>query len=183
MQPDRLAVEKRRIARAAAELVAEGDTVGLGGGTTTLEVTRALHGRRVTIVTNALDLVLDLVPVPGARVVMLAGELMASARELIGPLVEETLAHVNMDTLFLSVNGLSAESGVGIMSHLEAGVYAAMAARARRLVVVADHSKIGRPALAHALPITGVHVLVTDAAGPSAALTAIKDAGVRVIEV
>lgn len=180
---DPLAAAKERIARAAAALVADGATIGLGGGTTTLEVVRALRGHNITIVTNALDLVNDLVPVPGARVVVLAGELLASGRELVGPLIEETLSRIYMDTLFLSVNGLSAESGAAIMSYLEAQAYRAMAARAGQVVVVADQSKIGRAGLTGTFPITDVDILVTDAAASHQALEAIGEAGVHVIAV
>lgn len=173
--------EKRRIAAAAAALVADGDTVALGGGSTTLEVARCLRGRTLGAVTNAIDLARELAAVPGARVVLIGGVLNSGADELVGPLAEGMLAQVRIDLLFLSVDGLGVEAGATIIGDLEAQVLRAMAARARRVVVVADRRKIGRTALTQVLPLSAVSALVTDA-GPSAAREAIGASGVEIIQ-
>jgi len=176
------AAEKQRIGRAAGTLVTNGDSIAVGGGTTTCALVRALAGRQLSLVTNALSIVLEALPLTGLRVVLLAGEVLTT-REIVGPLAEETLARLHIDTVFMSVNGVSMEKGGTVMSHLDAQILQAMAARARRVVVLADHSKIGRAALTQIVPITAIHTLVTDATMEDPALAAIRDAGVQVITV
>jgi DeoR family transcriptional regulator of aga operon len=181
---DPIGEAKRRIGRAAAAEVRDGDSVGLSGGTTVLEVARSLRGRKVGLVTNAVDTALELAAAPGARVVLLGGVLDYSwGREIVGPLVSVMLDHLQIDTVFASVDGISAESGLTVISELEAQVMRAMAARARRLIVVADHTKIGRTSLTTLAPVGAVNLLVTDAFGTSAELDRIRRAGVRVLEV
>jgi len=102
--------------------------------------------------------------------------------ELVGPLAEGMLAQIRVDTLFISVDGLSVEAGATIIGDLEAPVVRAFSDRARRTIIVADRRKIGRTAVTQALPIAAVHALVTDA-GPSPARAAIEGAGVQVIAV
>ncbi len=181
-EQDPFAAIKRRIARSAAALVTDGDTVGLAGGTTTLEVARCLRGRSLGLVTNAIDIARELSSIPGARVVLIGGVLNAGLDELVGPLAEGMLAQVRVDTLFISVDGLSVEAGATIIGDIEGPIVRAFAARARRTIIVADHRKIGRTAVTQALPITAVQILVTDA-GPSPARDAIAGAGVRIIAV
>ncbi len=180
--PDPFLAIKQRIARAAAALVADGDTVGLVGGTTTLEVARCLRGRQLGLVTNAIDIARELAAVPGSRVVLVGGVLNAGMDELVGPLAEGMLAQIRVDTLFISVDGLSVEAGATIIGDIEAPVVRAFAARARRTIIVADHRKIGRTAVTQVLPIAAVHALVTDA-GPSPARAAIEGAGAHIIAV
>jgi DeoR/GlpR family transcriptional regulator of sugar metabolism len=176
--------EKQRIARAAAALVANGETVGLSGGTTTFQVARCLRGRSIGVVTNAVDVALEIAREAGPRLVLVGGVLdYAHGHELLGPLAEQALAQLNMDVLFVSVNGIRAGTGVTIIGELNAQVMRMMARRARRVVVVADHTKIGRSALSHLAPLDRIDTLVTDASTPSAELEAIAAAGVRVIEV
>jgi len=180
---DPLLAEKQRIAQAAALLVRDGETVGLSGGTTTHEVARCLRGRSVGAVTNAVDLALELAASPGPRVMLVGGVLdYAHGHELLGALTERMLASLHMDVLFLSVNGISAHAGVTIIGELNAQVMRVMAGRARRVIVVADHTKIGRTSLSPLIPLAAIDTFITDAHGPDDELDAIRAVGIRVIE-
>jgi DeoR family transcriptional regulator of aga operon len=176
--------EKRRIARAAAALVKDGEAVGLPGGTTTLEVARSLRGRRIGAVTNSINVALILIAASHTHVVLMGGVLDRSTMpEVVGPLAELVLTQLRIDTLFLGVNGLSADAGATSNDELEAQTARAMVARSRRVVVVTDHSKIGRTALTQVTPLSRIDMLLTDAAGSSPELEAIRTAGVQVLEV
>jgi DeoR family transcriptional regulator of aga operon len=176
--------EKQRIARAAAALVKDGEAIGLPGGTTTLELARCLRGRRIGVVTNSLDVARILVAGPRTHIVLVGGVLdRSSAPELVGPLAQMVLSQLHIDTLFVGVNGLSADAGATSNAELEAQTARAMVARARRVVVVTDHSKLGRTAISQVLPASALAMLVTDAAGPSPELDALRMAGVQVLEV
>jgi DeoR family transcriptional regulator of aga operon len=176
--------EKRRIAVEAASRVADGEAVGLTGGTTTTEVARVLVDRqRLTVVTNALNIASELAIRPNLKLVVTGGWARSESYELVGPLAEQALAGLNLDTVFLGVDGISFEAGLMTHHEVEAHTNLALIERARRTVVVADSSKIGRTAFARICPIERVHELITDAEADPAALDAIREAGVAVTTV
>ncbi len=181
MTQDPYLEEKQWIGQVAAELVADGDTIALGAGSTTMEVARRLHGRRIGVVTNYLDLARELAGVPGIILVLLGGQVDPSGHEMQGPLAEVLLAQFHLDTLFLGVNGISADTGATVISEIEAQVLRAMAARAGRVVVVADRSKIGRASLTQVFPLARISALITNVGAASPALESIKEAGVQVL--
>jgi DeoR family transcriptional regulator of aga operon len=179
---DPLLETKRRIGQAVAAMVKEGDTIGIGGGTTALEVARCLRGRRIGVITNAIDTALELASPPGPRIVLVGGLLdYANGRELVGPLAEMMLGQLTMDALILGVNGIDLEAGATVFGEFDAQVLRVMCGRARRVIIVADHTKIGRASLAGFLPVDGIHTFVTDGAAESAALAAFRAAGVQVV--
>jgi DeoR family transcriptional regulator, aga operon transcriptional repressor len=176
--------EKRRIALEAAARVADGEAVGLTGGTTTTEVARVLVERqRLTVVTNALNIASELAIRPNLKLVVTGGWARSESYELVGPLAEQSLAGLNLDTVFLGVDGVSFEAGLMTHHEVEAHTNLALMERARRTVVVADSSKIGRTAFARICAIERVHELITDVAADEGALAAIRDAGVAVTTV
>ncbi len=176
--------EKRRIAAEAASRVADGEAVGLTGGTTTTEVARVLVEReRLTVVTNALNIASELAIRPNLKLVVTGGWARSESYELVGPLAEQALAGLNLDTVFLGVDGISFEAGLMTHHEVEAHTNLALMERARRSVVVADRSKIGRTAFARICPIERVHELITDTDADPTALAAIREAGVVVTTV
>jgi DeoR family transcriptional regulator of aga operon len=173
--------EKRRIAAEAASRVADGEAVGLTGGTTTTEVARVLVERqRLTVVTNALNIASELAIRPNLKLVVTGGWARSESYELVGPIAEQSLAGLNLDTVFLGVDGISFEAGLMTHHEVEAHTNLALMERARRSVVVADSSKIGRTAFARICAIECVHELITDGAADDGAVAAIRDAGVAV---
>ena len=174
--------EKRRIAHAAGGLVPDGAVVGLTGGSTTLELARVLRSRRgLTVVTNSIDVASELAGRPGIRLVMIGG-IVRRSRELVGPAAETMLANYHLDVAFIGVDGLSVE-GCTTYDEMEATTDAAFLAQARRRVVVADRSKIGKVTFARISPLPGIADLVTDRGAPADALDAIRAYGVAVITV
>jgi DeoR family transcriptional regulator of aga operon len=176
--------EKRRIARAAVELVPDGASVGLTGGTTTTEVARALIGRQeLTIVTNALNIASELAVRPNLRLVVTGGIARSASYELVGPLAEASLNELNLDLAIVGVDGVSAGSGLTTHHEIEAHTNLALMERARRVVVVADGSKVGHTAFARIASVDRVNDLITDGSADQASLAAIAEAGVTVTTV
>jgi DeoR family transcriptional regulator, aga operon transcriptional repressor len=172
--------EKQRIGRAAAELVGDQAVIGMTGGTTTLELARALADRRgLTVVTNAINIAADLVERPGLRLVVIGGVVRRSA-ELVGPAAEAMLANYHLDLAFIGVDGLTAEEGCTTYDEMEAQTDLAFLRRARRAVVVADSSKIGTVRFARIAPLAAVHHVVTDSGADPGQLQELRAAGVRV---
>jgi DeoR family transcriptional regulator of aga operon len=173
--------EKRRIARAAAALVSEGMALGLTGGTTTTEVARELvDHRRLTIVTNALNIASELAVRPNLKLVVTGGVARSESYELVGPLAEATLAGLNLAMVFLGVDGISSFSGLTTHHEVEAHTDRSLIVRARRVVVVAGSSKVGKVAFARICGLDCVSDLITDAAADPALLAPVAEAGVEI---
>ncbi|MET3804137.1 DeoR family transcriptional regulator of aga operon [Nakamurella sp. UYEF19] len=173
--------EKIRIGRAAAELVDEGAVVGMTGGTTALELARALSARRnITVVTNAINIAAELVGNKRLHLVVIGGIARWSA-ELVGPAAEVMLAGYHLDVAFIGVDGLTAEQGCTTYDEMEAQTDRAFLRQSRRAVVIADSSKIGVVRFAQITPLSRVDDVVTDRGAHPADLDELRAAGVRVV--
>lgn len=173
--------EKRRIGEAAAALVPEGATVGLTGGTTTTEVAHALAELAgLTVVTNALNLASELAVRPNLKLVVPGGVARSESYELVGPLAEASLAGLNLDFVFVGVDGISVDAGCTTHHEVEAYTNRALIQRARRVIVVADCSKLGQVAFARICTVAEIHELITDVQADGDAIAAIASAGAAV---
>jgi DeoR family transcriptional regulator, aga operon transcriptional repressor len=173
--------EKARIARAAVERVPDGAAVGMTGGTTTTEAARALSDRRgMTVVTNSLSIASELAVRPTLKLVVTGGVARPESYELVGPLAEASLSELNLDVVLIGVDGISAEAGLTTHHEVEAHTNRALISRARRVIVVADSSKVGQVAFARICQLGDVHELITDGAADAGTVDAIRDAGVVV---
>ena len=110
------------------------------------------------------------------------GGIVRRSRELVGPAAETMLANYHLDLAVIGVDGLSAE-GCTTYDEMEATTDAAFLQQARRRLVVADSSKIGKVTFARISPLSGITDLITDRAASPEALDPIRQAGVRVISV
>lgn len=181
---------KLRIARAGAAMVRTGQVVGFNGGTTTTEVARALTRRielagegqsGLTVVTNALNIATELAVRRHIKIVTLGGVARPQSYELIGPLADASLTQVNLDLLFLGVDAFDIEHGATASHEGEASINRKLAERASRVVVVADHSKLGRSAFARICDADQVDVLLTDAEPDVGTAAALAERGVEVV--
>jgi DeoR family transcriptional regulator of aga operon len=176
--------EKERIGRHAARLVDGARVIGTTGGTTVSQFIRLLRGRDdLTVVTNALDVAIDLVGSPGPRVFVAGGEVRGSSQESVGLSAEAFLASYDIDVAFLGVDGVDAVAGCTNYDPVGARVNAALFRRARRRVVLADATKIGRVTLAQVCRLSEVDVLITDSRAADPAVEAIRRLGCRVVRV
>ena len=177
--------EKRRIAVAAAARVSDDiASVGLTGGTTTTEVARELADRQgLTIVTNALNIAAEMALRGDLKLVVTGGTARSESYELVGPLAEAALATMNLDLAIVGVDGISAAAGLTTYHDIEAHTNQVLIGRARRVIVVADGSKVGKVAFARICELTAVHELISDASAPARELRLLEDAGVLVTTV
>lgn len=173
---------KQRIGRAAAAMLHEGETAILDAGTTTLELARALQGRRnLRILALSLHIADLLVDEPGLTVMVAGGVARAGERSLIGSLAEKAFEDLSFDTAFLTVGGIDIQHGLTEYNLDDAPVKRAAFASARRRIVVADSTKLGKAAFARIAPIEQLDVLVTDSGASPELLQALEDSGVEVV--
>jgi DeoR family transcriptional regulator of aga operon len=183
--------EKQRIGTAAAALVAPGMVVGLNGGTTTTEVARALavrpdlntsaDGAQLTVVTNALNIANELLVRSRMKVVVAGGVVRPQSFELVGPLGGALLREVTLDVALLGVDAIDVQLGAAAHHEGEASMNNLMVARAKRVVIIADSSKLGGHAFARICPVERVETLVTDSGADPAIVDGFRQAGVHVI--
>lgn len=173
---------KQSIAFAAARRLDAGpEVVALTGGTTTSEVARQLALRQdLTIVTNALNIAVELVMRPRVKLVVVGGVSRPQSYELVGPWAEEVISSINIGTVFVGVDGITADEGLTTHDEVEARTNRAMIARSRRVIVVADSTKIGRVMLARIVGVDAVHEVVTDEGADRDEVARLRDAGIAV---
>ncbi|UWG99124.1 DeoR/GlpR family DNA-binding transcription regulator [Dehalobacter sp. DCM] len=135
--------EKLRIAKIAASLINEGESVILDSGTTTLAIALELN-KKSTVVTNSLAVAEVLAMRDDISTVLTGGEVQKATYSLLGPMTRENLNGFYADKLFLSATGVSAEKGLSTSSMIESEVKQAMIASAREVILVAHGSKIGQ---------------------------------------
>lgn len=173
--------EKHRIALAALELVGQGETVFLDGGSTVLEFARLLRERGdVTVVTNSLRAVIELAA-SGPRVILAGGELRRLSQTAVGPLTGALLESLHIDRAFMGTMGLTLAEGLTTTDPAEAHTKRLVMGRSREVVLLADGGKVGKVLFASAGRIEDIHVLVTDRGAEAAFVREIRKRGVRVI--
>ena len=158
----------------------DGAVIGLTGGTTTTEVARSLVDRPLTVVTNALNIASELAIRPNIKLVVTGGTARPESYELVGPLADQTLAEVHLDIAFIGADGITAEAGLTTHHEVEARTDRALIERARRVIAVADGSKLGKVAFARICPLSALDELVTDAEADARELRAIRETGLLV---
>jgi DeoR/GlpR family transcriptional regulator of sugar metabolism len=172
--------EKQTIAREAAARIRDGDTILLDGGTTTLEVAKALVGRPVQIVTNSLPIAHLFANRREADLVMLGGYVYPKTGVALGPLTVRTLDEVHVHQAILSVGGITAK-GLFNSNLLLVETERRMMRTADEVVVVADHTKIGRQALAFLCELSVIDTLIVDAGITPEQRALLEDLGPRLI--
>jgi DeoR/GlpR family transcriptional regulator of sugar metabolism len=153
--------EKRMIARAAAARIRDGDAVLLDGGTTTLEVARLLVGRSLQIVTNSLPIANLFASNRETDLVMIGGYVYPKTGVALGPLTVRMMEDIHVHQTILSVGGITAK-GLFNSNLLLVETERRMMRCADEIVVVADHTKVGRQALAFLCELSAIGTLIVD---------------------
>ena len=166
---------KEAIARAAAELVPPGSAIALAGGTTTFALAHhLLDVPDLTVVTNSVR-VADVFQSnqrrpggngDGSATVVITGGVRTLSETLVGPVADRAIQSLHFDLLFLGVHGISVEAGLSTPNLAEAETNRQFVRSARRVVVIADHTKWGTVGLSSFATLEDVDTLVTDAGIP-----------------
>jgi DeoR family fructose operon transcriptional repressor len=172
--------EKRAIARTAAARIRDGDAVLLDGGTTTLEVARLLVGRSLQIVTNSLPIANLFASSRETDLVILGGYVYPKTGVALGPLTVRMMEDIHVHQTILSVGGITAK-GLFNSNLLLAESERQMMRCADEVVVVADHTKIGRQALAFLCELPTIDTLIVDRQLTPEQRVLLDEAGARVI--
>jgi DeoR family transcriptional regulator of aga operon len=177
---------KSRIAQRAVTMLWPGCTVSLNGGTTTVEVARAIPSAQalhngVTVVTNALNIATELTVRPFIKIVVCGGVARPQSYELIGAMASETLGQLTPDLCFLGAKGLDPIGGVTTSDEAEAAINRVMVTQAKRTIVVVDASKLGHVAFSRICRVSEVSAILTDSSAAPEMVDTLRATGVEVI--
>lgn len=172
---------KREIGAAAASLIPDGATVILSGGSTVLELARRLHGRRLTVITNSIDIVTSLADEPDIDVVVLGGTLLRKSRSLIGHLTSLATRELRADFVFMGASAINLQLGFMTEDVGEIQTDRALRGIARECIVLADTSKLDRVGPGFLFEFDQVGTLVTDRRLLPAMRAALEERGLRVV--
>lgn len=162
-QVESFADEKRRIGFAASELISAGDTIALTAGTTTTEVIRRLPSvGGITVVTNTVNVAMELSKRKDVHVFVTGGHLRGDWFSLVGAEAVANMSTVFVDTLFIGVNGIDAHQGLTCINADEVGINRSMVRQAKRKIAVTDHSKLGVVTKWLICPTPAIDLLITD---------------------
>jgi DeoR/GlpR family transcriptional regulator of sugar metabolism len=178
--------EKARIAAVAARLLQPGEVVLFDSGTTVAQVAAQVPPAlrtpsAITVVTYSLPVIDEVGGWEAPHLMVVGGLYLPEYRAFVGPETIDGLRNLTADVIFLGCDGLTLEAGLTTPHVLVAEVGAMATSRCRRIVAVADASKLGRQGFKQIVPLADVDVLITDAAADPDRVAEIRAAGVEVI--
>jgi len=155
--------EKRRIGEYAAGLVNDGESIILDSGSTTREIALHLKNKKgLTLMTNAINIALELAGSSDLHVMLTGGVLRDKSYSLVGPEAERTMENYNFDKLFLGVDGLDFKHGLTTTNPLEAQLNRIMVERSNKVIAVTDSTKFGRHSFSNICDLDLIDTIITD---------------------
>jgi DeoR family transcriptional regulator of aga operon len=177
----RQADEKRRIGRAAAELIEPGETIAITPGTTTAEIIRCLPlNANLTVVTNTVNIAMELSKRKDVDVFVTGGHLRGDWFSLVGAGALQNVGNLLINTLFLGADALDAEWGASCHNAEEAELNGALLKRARKRIAVVDHTKLGAVTSWRICDPGALHGIVTDTGASDDMIAPFESRGIRV---
>jgi DeoR family fructose operon transcriptional repressor len=174
--------EKLRIAKQALKELPDDGAILLDAGTTTARLAALIpEDRELTVVTNALPIALTLAGKPRLTVMTIGGRVRGRTLAAVDEWALRLLADTFVDVAFLGANGISLERGLTTPDVAEAAVKRAMVESARRVVVTADHTKVGNDCFARFGALGEIDTLITDDGLDVTVAADLQAAGPRVV--
>lgn len=160
---------KQSIGQATARLLKPNQHIALGAGTTTTQVARELarlNQKQLHIMTNALNIALELAHSPHLSITCTGGDVRSEHYTLTGPVAERALRAHFYDVAVIGVSGITIKEGLTVNGQLDSIALQIMIEQSRQLIVVADSSKIGQVHFVHLADLDKLDMLVTDQSAP-----------------
>jgi len=173
---------KDRIGKAVLDLISDGDSIMIDGGSTTYCVGKYLkekHG--LTIITTSYHMLPILLEIQDAKVFLAGGLIYREYEELIGDITINSLQRFNPDCVIMGIDGVSLDHGLTIADPPIALIKRKMIEVGKKVIIVADSSKFGKVCLMHMADFSGVHTIVSDTGVPGEFIQAIEETGVELI--
>ncbi len=176
--------EKERIGKKAVDYIQESETIYLDAGTTTFQIARQMGNlKNLTVVSNALNIINQLLNYRGMNIIVLGGYLRKNSLSLVGPMAIKNINDLYVDKVFLGVDGFDTERGIYTPNMEEAYFTENLVKNAKKVIVVTDSSKFKRKSLYFFCPVEKIDVVITDQNIPEKDLNQLQNLGIEVIRV
>ena len=159
---DKLYDEKESVAKLAASMIVNGDTIVLDAGTTTLSIAKYIIAKDITVLTNSVDVAFELAKKRDVEVIVTGGTLRWETRALVGPVADNALKNFRVDKAFIGANGVCVINGLTTPNIIEANTKREMIKIAKQTIVVCDHTKFSTVSFTKIVDIDSVDIIITD---------------------
>jgi len=174
--------EKDAIGRATADLIEDGDTLMIDGGSTTFYVVQHLVKKRnLSVITNAVSLLPGLMAIPDTQIFVTGGLLNRPFATLLGDIAVEVAGRFRTAKAILGMDGISLESGLSVTDPWVAATKRKMMLASEQVIVACDHTKLGQDCLIPLAPLEEMSYLVTDDGMPASLVEAVRARGPQVV--
>ena len=176
-------LEKEEIGRIGAGIVKDGESIILDIGTTTHQIAKnlAINKKRITAITNAINIANVLGGIPEIELIFSGGTYKEAVKGCSGFYAEEFFSHIHVDKLFLSCGGVDFEKGIMNPNSYEINVKRNMIKAAKEVILVAHHEKIGKPSFAFLSPLDVLNIFITGKGIHFAIVTEFEKRGIQVL--
>lgn len=174
------AERKDYICQLAAQEIQEGDVVFMDCGSTVFRLCQFIRNKRITVVTNSLPVVAELIP-SDVSVNLVGGEVDKERQAVHGLIAEEHMARYRANRAFLGVDSISLQNGLSANSEKEASTTTTMARQSEKVYLLCDSSKLETDKYLYFAPLSLFDVLITDREAKPELVAAYRQAGVTLI--
>lgn len=173
---------KIKIAKAAAQLIENGETVMIESGSTNALLAKELTRKKdITIITNSSFIARYIRDSANVKITLIGGDYQKESEVMVGPLARLCLSQFNVDKAFIGVDGFNERAGFTCINLMRAEVTKAMAERANKLCILTDSSKFSTVGVASQFMPDDVSILITDSGIPQNSVQFIEKHDVEII--
>ncbi|WP_338527540.1 DeoR/GlpR family DNA-binding transcription regulator [Bacillus sp. MAG717A] len=153
---------KQSIARVAASMVKDGDTIFIDSGTTTLEMIHYIHQKTLTIVTNNMDFIFQAIPFHNLTIISTGGFLERKTKSFSDHSISRVIDQYNFDQVFMASTGVSITNGVTNSSPVESSMKEVVVKKGGEVFLLVDHTKFDKQAMVTYCTLNAVNYVITD---------------------
>lgn len=163
VRKNRNVLEKQRIAAYISEMVHDGENIMLDASSTSVAIAKALKNRKdLTVITNSIEIIVELIEVPGIKVISTGGEATGNSYSMVGSVTDKTIRSYYVDKAIVSCKGIDLYAGITDSDERLADNKASMIDVARKKILAVDSSKFGKVAFAKIGDLKDLSTIVTD---------------------
>lgn len=173
---------KQYIASVIADMIHDGDYIMLDSSSTALCVIKSiLHLKKITLITNSIEILIELCNKPDWTVISTGGVLKEGGLSLVGYQAEKMVSGFHVDLAICSCKGLDVQMGITDSNERDSEIKKAFFASAKKKVLAVDSTKFDRTSFVKVCGISDVDVIVTDENPGNTWCERINEAGTQIL--
>ncbi|MHC1683954.1 MAG: DeoR/GlpR family DNA-binding transcription regulator [Clostridiaceae bacterium] len=154
--------DKKKIAEFAANMIKDRDTIMLDSGTTTLEIAKRITAKNITVITNSIDIAIEISNKENIELIVAGGNLRYTTRAMVGNIAQNVLGSFRVDKTFVGTNAISVKEGLSTPNYLEAQIKKVMLQASSEKIIVADSSKFNKVCFSIICGVKEISSIITD---------------------